>query len=167
MGQRKQADRVRADQVRADQVRQGEDVFRDFVIAVLLHNEAVADRLGLQPVDVAAAILLEMRGPLAVGTISEELGLPSASTTRLVDRLEKAGYVRRVRGAQDRRTVTVEPVAGGMDDYEAACESSRRYLDEVGAHYTPEQAPLLLDMLVRISGAYRTAARELRRGPDQ
>ncbi|MFI0404482.1 MarR family winged helix-turn-helix transcriptional regulator [Actinomadura sp. 3N508] len=147
-------------------VQQGEDVFREFVIAVLLHNEAVADRLGLQPIDVAAAILLEMRGPLAVGAISAELGLPSASTTRLVDRLEKAGYVRRVRGAQDRRTVTVEPVAGAMAGYEAACEPSRRHLDEVGAHYTPEQAPLLLDMLVRIAGAYRTSARELRRGPD-
>ncbi|NED51193.1 MarR family transcriptional regulator, partial [Micromonospora aurantiaca] len=75
-----------------------EDVFREFTIALLLHNEAVADRLGLQPVDVAALLLLEMRGPLAVGAIAEELGLPSASTTRLVDRLEKAGYARRVRG---------------------------------------------------------------------
>ncbi|WP_433175828.1 MarR family winged helix-turn-helix transcriptional regulator [Actinoallomurus sp. CA-150999] len=139
-----------------------EAVFREFLIAVLLHNEAVADRLGLQPVDVAAAILLETRGPLAVGAISEELGLPSASTTRLIDRLEKAGYVRRVRGERDRRTVTVELVEGGLDDYEAACEASGRHLWAVGAHYGPEHVPLLLDMFTRVTEAYRSATQELR-----
>jgi len=137
-------------------------IFSEFLIAVLLHNEAVADRLGLQPVDVAAAILLEMRGPLAVGSISEELGLPSASTTRLIDRLEKAGYVRRVRGERDRRMVTVELVEGGLDDYEAACESSRRHLDEIALHYGAEQVPLLLDMFGRVATAYRSATKELR-----
>ncbi|MFJ2028746.1 MarR family winged helix-turn-helix transcriptional regulator [Streptosporangium sp. NPDC087985] len=139
-----------------------EAVFREFLIAVLLHNEAVADRLGLQPVDVAAAILLEMRGPLAVGAISEELGLPSASTTRLIDRLERAGYARRVRGERDRRTVTVELVEGGMDDYDAACEASRRHLEALGAHYGPEQVPVLLGMFTRVAEAYRSATRELR-----
>ncbi|WP_084964538.1 MarR family winged helix-turn-helix transcriptional regulator [Thermoactinospora rubra] len=141
-----------------------EDVFREFVIAVLLHNEAVADRLGLQPVDVAATMLLEMRGPLSVGAISEELGLPSASATRMVDRLEKAGYVRRVRGERDRRTVTVELVRDGMDDYDAACHASRRHLAALGAHYGPEQVPLLLDMFARVATAYRAATRDLREG---
>ncbi|GLX02529.1 MarR family transcriptional regulator [Microtetraspora sp. NBRC 16547] len=141
-----------------------EAVFREFLIAVLLYNEALADRLGLQPVDVAAAMLLEMRGPLAVGAISEKLGLPSASTTRLIDRLEKAGYVRRVRGERDRRMVTVELVEGGMGDYDAACEASRRHLGALGMHYGPEQVPVLLDMFTRVAEAYRSATKELREG---
>jgi DNA-binding MarR family transcriptional regulator len=139
-----------------------EAVFREFLVAVLLHNEAVADRLGLQPVDIAAAILLETRGPMSIGAIAEELGLPSASATRLVDRLEKAGYVRRVRGAHDRRTVTVELVEGGLDDYEAACAASRRHLDAVAAHFRPEQVPAMLEMFRRTAAAYRAATRELR-----
>ncbi|MEU1877387.1 MarR family transcriptional regulator [Streptosporangium sp. NPDC020072] len=140
-----------------------EDIYREFLIAVVQHNEAVANRLGLQPADVAAVILLEMRGPLAVGAIAEELGLPSASTTRLIDRLEKAGYVRRVRGERDRRTVTVELLEDGLGDYEATRDSARRHLDAIGAHYTPEQIPLLLGLLTHIGHAYRTATRELRR----
>nr|WP_055502280.1 MarR family transcriptional regulator [Nonomuraea pusilla] len=142
-----------------------EGAFREFLIAVLLHNEAVADHLGLQPVDVAAAVLLDMRGPLSAGAISEELGLPSASTTRLIDRLEKAGYARRVRGRRDRRTVTVELVEGGLDDYQAACASTRRHLEVLAARYGPEQAALLLDMFAHLATAYRSAARELREGP--
>ncbi|MEV1002611.1 MarR family transcriptional regulator [Nonomuraea sp. NPDC050202] len=139
-----------------------ETIFREFMIAVLLHNEAVADRLGLQPIDVAATMLLETRGPLPVGSISEELRLPSASTTRLIDRLEKAGYVRRLRGERDRRTVTVELVEDGLDDYNAACQTSRRHLDTIAQHYEPEQAPLLLDMFARVATAYRSASEELR-----
>lgn len=142
--------------------RAGEDVFREFLIAVLLHNEAVADRLGLRPLDVAAVILLEMRGPLPVGAISEELRLPSASATRLVDRLEKAGCARRVRGEHDRRTVTVELVEDGLGDYRTLAAGARRHLDEVGARYAPEQAPLLIGMLDGIAAAYRAASNDLR-----
>jgi DNA-binding MarR family transcriptional regulator len=142
-----------------------EDVFREFLIAVMLHIEAIADRLGVHHVDVAALILLEMRGPLPVGAISEELGLPSASTTRLIDRLEKAGYVRRVRGERDRRTVTVELVEDGMAAYHAARVTSERHLYEIGAHYTSEQVPLMIGMLTRVAGAYRSATRELREEP--
>ncbi|NUW46232.1 MarR family winged helix-turn-helix transcriptional regulator [Nonomuraea rhodomycinica] len=140
----------------------GETVFREFVIAVLLHNEAIADGLGLQLLDVTALMLLETRGPLAVGAISEALGLPSASTTRLIDRLERAGYVRRVRGERDRRTVTVELVEENMADYDAACRASRRHLETLTAHYGPEQVPVLLDMFVRVAEAYRGATRDLR-----
>ncbi|MFF5213404.1 MarR family winged helix-turn-helix transcriptional regulator [Streptosporangium sp. NPDC000396] len=142
-----------------------EDVFREFLIAVMLHIEAIADRLGVHHVDVATLILLEMRGPLPVGAISEELGLPSASTTRLIDRLEKAGYARRVRGERDRRTVTVELVEDGMAEYHATRETSERHLEEIRAHYPPEQVPLMLGMLTHVARAYRSATRELREDP--
>ncbi|MGV9772875.1 MarR family winged helix-turn-helix transcriptional regulator [Streptosporangium sp. NPDC003464] len=139
-----------------------EDVFREFLIAVMLHIEAIADRLGVHHVDVAALILLEMRGPLPVGVISEELGLPSASATRLTDRLEKAGYVRRVRGERDRRMVTVELIEGGMAEYHATRITSERHLGEIRGHYTPEQVPLMLGILTGVARAYRSATRELR-----
>ncbi|MEV0195651.1 MarR family transcriptional regulator [Nonomuraea sp. NPDC050691] len=142
-----------------------EDVFRGFLIAVMLHIEAIADRLGVHHVDVAALILLEMRGPLPVGAIAEELGLPSASTTRLIDRLEKAGYARRVRGERDRRTVTVELAEDGMAEYHATRVTSERHLYGIRAHYTPEQVPLMLGMLTRVAAAYRSATRELRDEP--
>ncbi|NUR83473.1 MAG: MarR family transcriptional regulator [Nonomuraea sp.] len=141
------------------------DVFREFLIAVMLHIEAIAGRLGVQHVDVAALILLETRGPLPVGAISEELGLPSASATRAIDRLERAGYARRVRGDRDRRKVTVELVEEGMAAYHATRELSERHLEGVGAHYAAEQIPLMLGMLTRVAAAYRSATKELREEP--
>jgi len=141
-----------------------EAVFREFVIAILVHNDALADRLGLQPADVAALMLLETRGPLAVGTIAEELGLPSASTTRMIDRLEKGGYARRVRGERDRRMVTVELVPEGLAVYEAACESTRKHLEALAVRHGIERMPMMLEVFAMVGDAYRTALRDLRAG---
>ncbi|MGE7436480.1 MarR family winged helix-turn-helix transcriptional regulator [Kitasatospora sp. NPDC001175] len=79
--------------------------------AYALFNQAIADHLGLYPTDVQCLNLLTLEsGPLTTGRIAELTGLTSGSATRLVDRLEKAGYVTRRRDSSDRRRVLVEPV---------------------------------------------------------
>ena len=45
--------------------------------------------------------------PVPVGRLSATLGLSSAATTELVDRLERSGLVRRERHPDDRRQVLV------------------------------------------------------------
>ncbi|PRX99551.1 MarR family winged helix-turn-helix transcriptional regulator [Allonocardiopsis opalescens] len=47
--------------------------------------------------------------PMTPGRLGSALRLPSASVTALVDRLERAGHVRRVRDTGDRRRVLLVP----------------------------------------------------------
>lgn len=57
-------------------------------------------------------IVCENSGTLATpGAIAQTLGISSASTTKLLDRLEAAGHVRRSRHPSDRRAlvITIEP----------------------------------------------------------
>jgi DNA-binding MarR family transcriptional regulator len=56
------------------------------------------------------AIMDAARGGQAMspGRLGEELGLTSASVTALLDRLEQAGHVHRVRDQHDRRRVTLD-----------------------------------------------------------
>lgn len=57
-------------------------------------------------------IVAENTGTLATpGAITQALGISSASTTKLLDRLEAAGHLRRARHPSDRRAlvVTIEP----------------------------------------------------------
>ncbi|MDN5599940.1 MAG: MarR family transcriptional regulator [Brachybacterium sp.] len=57
-------------------------------------------------------IVCENTGTLATpGGIAQALGISSASTTKLLDRLEAAGHVRRERHPSDRRAlvITIEP----------------------------------------------------------
>jgi DNA-binding MarR family transcriptional regulator len=83
-------------------------VSRRYMASYALFNQAVADRIGLHPTDLQCLNLLTLEGgPVTTGRIAELTGLTTGSATRLVDRLEKAGYVVRQRDAADRRKVLV------------------------------------------------------------
>src|SRR5690242_15523693 len=86
-------------------------VSRRYVAAYALFNQALADRLGLHPTDLQCLNLLTLeRDPVTTGRIAGLTGLTTGSATRLVDRLERAGYVVRERDAADRRRVLVVTV---------------------------------------------------------
>ncbi|WP_405617532.1 MarR family winged helix-turn-helix transcriptional regulator [Streptomyces sp. NBC_00076] len=86
-------------------------VSRRYMASYALFNQAVADHLGLHPTDLQCLNLLTLEGgPVTTGRIAELTGLTTGSATRLVDRLERAGYVVRERDAADRRKVLVVTV---------------------------------------------------------
>ncbi|MFR9724446.1 MarR family transcriptional regulator [Streptomyces sp. MS19] len=76
------------------------------------HSARFAQRNGMHPTDVRALIALmdaaRAGEQTTAGRLGSALGLNSAGSTALVDRLERAGHVRRVRDPRDRRKVTVE-----------------------------------------------------------
>ncbi|CAM5523013.1 hypothetical protein SXANM310S_00281 [Streptomyces xanthochromogenes] len=93
-------------------------VSRRYMASYALFNQALADHLGLHPTDVQCLNLLGLEpGPVTTGRIAELTGLTTGSATRLVDRLEKAGYVTRRRDTEDRRKVLVEVVPGQMAEF--------------------------------------------------
>lgn len=75
-----------------------------------LFSQAVAERVGMHQTDIETMDLLNTLGPMTAGELSERTGLTSGATTRLIDRLERVGYVRRCTDAADRRCVIIEPV---------------------------------------------------------
>lgn len=84
--------------------------------------DAVGERFakphGLGRTDVRAVIAIldaTRRGePLTAGGLGAAVGLSSASVTALVDRLERAGHVHRVRDPADRRRVVLQMSEGSM-----------------------------------------------------
>ncbi|MEU9572446.1 MarR family transcriptional regulator [Streptomyces massasporeus] len=81
---------------------------RRYLAAYVLFNQALADHLGLHPTDVQCLSLLTAEpDPLTVKQIADMTGLTTGSATRLVDRLERGGYVARTPDRQDRRRVLV------------------------------------------------------------
>jgi DNA-binding MarR family transcriptional regulator len=72
-------------------------------------------------------------GPLSPGRLSELSGLKSGSVTGVIDRLERAGYVHRERGEEDRRKVRVvlnaERLQSGESPYAGQAASLRRVLE--------------------------------------
>ncbi|MFB7451967.1 MarR family winged helix-turn-helix transcriptional regulator [Streptomyces sp. NPDC056194] len=135
-------------------------IYRRYLSAVLLHGHAGARAVGLGATDLYALNILDLTGPMTPGELGERTGLTTGPTTRLVDRLEKAGYVRRAADPHDRRKVIVEPLdqPAGLD---GALDPARRRIGEILGGYTPEQLSVLFDYFTRAAEAYREAAEEL------
>ncbi|MGW3492845.1 MarR family transcriptional regulator [Streptomyces sp. NPDC001020] len=87
-------------------------LLRAVTVELGLHSGRFADRNGMHPTDVRALIALmdasRAGEDMTAGRLGALLGLNSAGTTALIDRLERLGHVRRVRDGRDRRRVLVE-----------------------------------------------------------
>ncbi|GAA3226734.1 hypothetical protein GCM10020256_37480 [Streptomyces thermocoprophilus] len=90
-------------------------VYREYLSAVMLHGHASARACDLGATDLYALNILQLGGPMTPGELGTRTGLTTGPTTRLVDRLERAGYVRRTPDPEDRRKVIVEPVGKPAD----------------------------------------------------
>lgn len=72
-------------------------------------DEAAAARLGVSRSDFRCLDILSRGKALTPGALATETGLTTGAVTALLDRLEKAGYVRRERDRTDRRKILVHP----------------------------------------------------------
>lgn len=126
----------------------------------MLHAQAGAKACGLGATDLYALNILELSGAMTPGQLGARTGLTTGPTTRLIDRLEAAGYVRRAADPGDRRKVIVEPV-GKPADLDAVLAPARRAIGDIIASYTPEQRELLFDYFARAAEAFREATDEI------
>jgi DNA-binding MarR family transcriptional regulator len=68
-------------------------------------DSLAAERLGVSETDLRCLNIIENAGGLTAGDLAEQSGLTPGAVTGVADRLEKAGYVRRVSDPADRRRV--------------------------------------------------------------
>ncbi|TWP50123.1 MarR family transcriptional regulator [Lentzea tibetensis] len=130
------------------------EVYRRYLGAVMLNGLAAARACGLGATDLYALNVLGATGPMTPGELSARTGLTTGPTTRLIDRLEQAGYVRRVPDPGDRRKVIVEQV-GTPAELDEALAPARRKVAEVLQSYSPEQLDTLFDYFARATDAFR------------
>jgi DNA-binding MarR family transcriptional regulator len=71
-------------------------------------DKLAAARLGISVTDLHCLNIVESRKGLTAGELATESGLTTGAVTAVIDRLERAGFARRVRDEQDRRKVNVE-----------------------------------------------------------
>jgi DNA-binding MarR family transcriptional regulator len=71
-------------------------------------DNLAAERLGVNRTDLNCLDIIQRVGSLTAGELATQSGLTTGAVTAVVDRLERAGYVRRVRDDEDRRRVMVE-----------------------------------------------------------
>jgi DNA-binding MarR family transcriptional regulator len=71
-------------------------------------DDAACRALGINRTDGRCMDVIDREGPVSAGRLAEASGLTTAAVTAVIDRLEKAGYARRLGDPNDRRRVLVE-----------------------------------------------------------
>jgi len=105
------------------------------IASSVMSNERIARSMGINVVDLQALGFIARAGaPLTAGEISQQTELPTSTTTRVLDRLEKHRLIERSADPNDRRRVVVRVSAalaeagrGGEDDpYAGILDGMRR-----------------------------------------
>jgi DNA-binding MarR family transcriptional regulator len=117
-------------------------------VAVAAVDQAVADRLGVNATDHRCLDLLDQHGPMTAGALAAALDLSTSAVTTVIDRLERARYVRRVRDRDDRRRIGVE-LTPFLRRRARELYGTGEDAAAVLGRYTPDELRLLLDFVAR------------------
>ncbi len=116
-------------------------------------DDAIADFLGVNATDARCLDILEQYGRTTAGDLADHMALTTGAVTTMLDRLERAGFVTRERGTDDRRRVYAELT----DDARAAIATVFAPFIDVWERH----GPLFSDAELRAIYTYLTLSRDL------
>jgi DNA-binding MarR family transcriptional regulator len=150
--------------------KQGEDgvpeaLGRALGAATQQFHAAVAERLGVGVTDYRCLELLHRSsedGPVTPGVLAEHTGLTSGAITAVLDRLEKAGLVRRDKDATDRRQVVVRLLPERAREIEALFEPLQRGWTALARSHDARELAAIRGFMARAAALLQQQAAELR-----
>lgn len=117
---------------------------REVLRKVLTLDRAVARKLGIHATDLSSLQLLQASAePVTPTALAHHLGLSTGSATAAIDRLEKAGFVRRGRSANDRRGVIIELVKGKQESVQASYRQVQARFDRLVADFSDHELEVI------------------------
>jgi predicted transcriptional regulator len=139
--------------------------FRHLSTATILFHQAIADRLGMHLTDHKCGDILVQTGPITAGELAERTGLTTGAITGVIDRLEKAGFVRRAKDADDRRRVIIEPLPERIKGQMVPLfQSIGRAIADMCARYNTPELAAIRDFIAGFNQLAYEEARKLREG---
>jgi DNA-binding MarR family transcriptional regulator len=93
-----------------DELRQGvAEIGREVSARTILMHQAIAEKVGVSVTELKCLDYVSRGTPVTAGRLAEITGLTTGAITAMIDRLERAGLVRRERSGDDRRKVFIQP----------------------------------------------------------
>jgi DNA-binding MarR family transcriptional regulator len=141
-------------------------------------DQAVADAIGLNRTDMRCVDVLDREGPVPAGRLAQATGLTTGAITTVVDRLERAGYARRVPDLADRRRVLVELTPRAREQAHGFYRGHLALSERLYHRYSRAQLELLLEFIrsgrefnegqaLKLERQNRARQRTLRRNPKR
>ena len=139
------------------------DAMREGSALGILYSTAVARMLGISNSDLECLDFVATRQPVTAGALAEATGLSTGAITGVIDRLEKTGFVQRVRLDSDRRKVFVSTTDTFLEKVVPLFEPMQRLQSAVIGRTTAEHLRTVASFMTRSLNAAREALAELNR----
>jgi DNA-binding MarR family transcriptional regulator len=134
---------------------------RKFTRASLILQHIIAEDMGLRVTDAECIDFLQEMGPSTAGDLARATRLTTGAITSMIDRLEKAGFVKRSKDPKDRRKVIVSFVpkkhGGAKKNYALLAQG----VQELLSGYSEQQLQFLITHTQALTGIYAATARRL------
>lgn len=115
----------------------------------VLFGEEVARRMGINHTDLECIDVIGQRERVTAGEVAEASGLTTGAVTGVIDRLEKAGYVKRERDPADRRKVYVRLLPKALSEGSKYYGPFERSVMALVDRYSDKELALFLDYFTR------------------
>lgn len=143
--------------VREELLNRLEHLLKNQIAVTVLHMHQVAERLGRNATDLQCLHLLTLEGPCTAGRLAELAHLTTGAITAVVDRLEKAGYVRREPDPHDRRKVVITPVTERVErDISPHHADAAQTTEGIYKRYSDEDLAVIVDFFEQLAAMYRS-----------
>ena len=127
-----------------------------------LTHQGTAEALGLNVTDLLCLDMIGGEESLTAGRLADLLQLTTGAVTGVLDRLERAGFVRRERDPGDRRRVLVRLSPDRERDLAGVLDPLAGALAEVTSRYSDAEARLALDFVSRLASSLAEEAARTR-----
>jgi|SRR5579885_137877 len=138
------------------------DALREVSGLSVLFSQVIADRLGIGSTDLETLGILGRDGPVTAGRLAELTGLTTGAITGLVDRLERAGYVRREPDPHDRRRVIIRWNSEREAELLPLFASMQQSMERLYSAYTDAELGLILGFIRRATAATKDEIARMR-----
>ena len=127
-----------------------EEQSRELSTRTVIFHHLIGERLRLNPTDHKCLdLIIRSRTPMTASQLAEETSLSTGTITGVVDRLEKAGYVRRKRDKDDRRLVFINVLIDrAMANLSPIFDPIKQASRNLYSKYSDEELAIILDYVI-------------------
>jgi DNA-binding MarR family transcriptional regulator len=124
---------------------------RDQGISSVLFRNATSRKLGLNITDSECLSLLTIKGVSTPTELARYTGLTTGSATAMLDRVEKAGFIRRKPNPKDRRGILIEIDSKWTETAGPLVAGVQKAQSELIASYSDEELKTIANFLTRFA----------------
>jgi len=134
---------------------------KKFTRSTLLLQNIIAENMGLHVTDAECIDFLQEMGPSTAGDLAKATRLTTGAITNVIDRLEKAGYVKRSHHPADRRKVIVSFIPQKHATAKKQYASLANNIQTLFSGYTDSQLKFLISHTKELTEIYEKHSRNI------